>query len=93
MIQDSVVDQINGNKVISQCARCLQCAIHVIYIHTYIHIQQWIVIQDSVVDQINGKVTSQVPKEVLSSPDYNVPYMLYTYIHTYIHTYIFSNGS
>jgi hypothetical protein len=37
----------------------------------HIATQQWVMIADSVVDPASGKVTSDVSKEVLNSPDYN----------------------
>ncbi len=33
--------------------------------------QQWVMIPDAVVDPVTGKVTSDVPKEILNSPNYD----------------------
>jgi hypothetical protein len=38
---------------------------------THTATQQWVMIPDAVVDPVTGKVTSDVPKEILNSPNYD----------------------
>jgi hypothetical protein len=42
--------------------------------YTHIEIcatQQWVMVPDAIVDPVTGKVTSDVPKEILNSPNYD----------------------